>query len=965
MSQAQSQATPAAKPRRKRSPLLVTAIILGALLIAFLMLASVLGDVFWYQQLGYLSVLTTQWTAIALTFTLGFFAMAIPVFFAMHISYKTRPVYARLNAQLDRYQQVIDPIRRVLKIVVPAVLGFFAGISAASGWQTVLTWINRTPSGQTDVEFGLDVSFFFFELPFYQALVAFVSAVTLFTLIVSAITSYLYGGVSFSGREVRISKATRIQVAVLAALYLVMQASSLWLDQYRTLTNDSGLITGASYTDVNAVIPAKSILAGIALLVAVLFIVAAFTARWRLPLVGTALLVVSSLVLGIAYPWFVQRFQVEPDEKSLELAYIQRNIDATRDAYGLSDVQVEEYDAVTDATQGALRNDAVTTANIRIMDPEVISPTFAQLQQIRQYYKFPSVLDVDRYDLDGASVDTVSAVRDINTANQEGWYNQTLVYTHGYGVVAAYGNQRSVEGLPVFLESGIPSKGKLGDFEPRVYFGENSPRYSVVGGTREKDIELDYPSGEDGATQTYTTFEGDGGPKLDNLFARLIYAIKFQSEQIVLSDAVTNDSQILFDRDPLTRVRKVAPYLTLDGDPYSTVVDGRIVWVVDGYTTSASYPYSRVSDMDALTVDADNPRTSTMPNEVNYIRNSVKATVDAYDGKVTLYAWDTEDPILATWQKIFPNTVKSVKDMSGQLLSHVRYPADMFKVQRALLGEYHVTEAGAFYSKEDAWRTPADPVSGGTDDLLQPPYYLTLAPGKEAKPTFSIYSTYIPAAQGESTRNVLTGYLAADANAGNEDGKVAEGYGTLKLLTIPKGESIPGPGQVQNSFTTDTEVSKLLNVLRQGGETTVISGNLLTLPVGGGFLYVQPVYVQSNSETSYPILQKVLVAFGDKIAFEDTLDAALDALFGGDSGAAAGDTNVPGTSTDSSGESGSSTGDSGSADTGADSYQQALEDAQQAMKDRDAALAKGDWTAYGEADARLVAALERAIKLSN
>ena len=924
------------------------------------MLASVIGDVLWYQQLGFVEVLTTQWITIGVMFLIGFFAMAVPIFLAMDISFRTRPVYARLNSQLDRYQEIIDPLRKVLKIAVPAVLGFFAGVTVAASWSAALTWLNRTAFGETDPVFGLDLSFFFFELPVYQGVVAFASAVFLIALIITALTSYLYGGISFSGREVRISKSTRIQVALLASLYLLMQAVSLWLDQYATVTSNAGLITGASFTDVSAVIPAKGILAGISALVALLFLITAFTARWRIPLVGTALLVVSSLVLGIGYPWFVQRFQVGPDEKSLELPYIQRNIDATRDAYGLSEVVVEEYAAVTDATPGALRNDAVTTANIRIMDPEIISPTFAQLQQIRQYYQFPEALDVDRYDIDGVSVDTVSAIRDINIANQDGWYNQTLVYTHGYALVGAFGNRRSTEGLPVFLESGIPTEGLLGEFEPRIYFGENSPRYSIVGGARETDIELDYPSGEDGANQTYTTFEGDGGPLLDNLFSKLVFAIKFQSEQIVLSEAVVDGSQILFDRDPLTRVSKVAPYLTLDSDPYASVVDGKVVWIVDGYTTSQSYPYSRLADMDELIVDADNPRTSALPNNINYIRNSVKATVDAHDGSVTLYAWDTEDPVLATWQKVFPNTLKSVSEMSGDLMSHVRYPADLFKVQRALLGEYHVTEAGSFYSKEDAWRTPQDPVSGGSTGLLQPPYYLTLAPGKEAAPTYSIYSTYIPNAQGESTRNVLTGYLAADANAGNVDGTVAEGYGTLKLLTIPKGESIPGPGQVQNSFTTDTEVSRLLNILRQGGETSVISGNLLTLPVGGGLLYVQPVYVQSNAETSYPILQKVLVSFGDKIAFEDTLDAALDALFGGDSGANAGDTNVP-TSTEPT----EPTTPADPTTPPSDSYEQALADAQKALADRNAALVNGDWAAYGEADARLVAALERAIALSS
>jgi uncharacterized membrane protein (UPF0182 family) len=436
---------------------------------------------------------------------------------------------------------------------------------------------------------------------------------------------------------------------------------------------------------------------------------------------------------------------------------------------------------------------------------------------------------------------------------------------------------------------------------------------------------------------------------------------------------VVDGSQILYDRHPVDRVQKVAPYLTVDGAPYASVVDGRIVWIIDGYTTSADYPYSEVTDMNALTVDADNERTDPLSKPVNYIRNSVKATVDAYDGSVKLYAWDAEDPLLKAWGNIFPGTLESVSEMSGDLLAHVRYPSDLFKVQRAMLGEYHVTDADAFYSAEDRWRTPNDPVSSagaGAQALAQPPYYLTLAAGADAEPNFSIYSTYIPDQQGEGSRDILTGYLAANSNAGSQAGEVSEEYGTLKLLTLPKGDPIPGPGQVQNSFTTDSEVSRLLNILRQG-ESQVISGNLLTLPVGGGLLYVQPVYVKASSGTSFPILQKVLVAFGDQIAFEDTLDAALDALFGGNSGASAGDGGTTPTTEDpvdgetgddtGSEDTGDATGGTGGSTGGAVSLDDALRDMQQAIRDRDQAMQDGDWTAFGEADARLRTALEEAL----
>ncbi|MBL3686715.1 UPF0182 family protein [Leucobacter zeae] len=997
-----------ARPPRPRrlSPLALTIVLVVILILGFLAVASVMSEVLWFRQVGYLPVLTTQWIAVGTMFLIGFVGMAVPIFFAIDIAYRKRPVYARLTAQLDRYQELFEPLRKLVKWALPALFGLFGGFSAAGQWQSALMWLNREGTGEKDAQFGLDVSFYLFDLPLIQSVVGFASAVTLLALITGVATSYLYGGISFSGRDVRVSKSTRIQAAVLATIYLLLQAVSLWLDQYRLLTNSAGLRTGALFQDVHAVIPGKQILAGIALIVAVLFLVTAFTGKWRLPVIGTALFLVSSIVLGIGYPWAVQQFQVKPDEKSLEAEYIQRNIDATRTAYGIDDVEVERYEASTDAEPGALRNDAATTANIRIIDPEVVSSTFSQLEQIRQYYKFPASLSVDRYEIDGRVEDTVSAVRDIDIERQSGWYNRTLVYTHGYGLVAAYGNQRSAGGEPVFLENGIPTSGKLGEFEPRVYFGMNSPEYSIVGGERKKPIELDFPAdaestaeataddaqaadpadaeassesteaeaadadqADDAGRQNLTTFSGDGGPELSNIFTKLIYALKFQDMEVLLSGAVVDGSQILYDRNPVDRVKKVAPYLTIDEAPYASVVDGRVVWIVDGYTTSAEYPYSQRADFNELKVDAVKRDRDPMAKPINYIRNSVKATVDAYDGSISLYAWDTEDPILKSWGKIFPGTLKSVSEMSGDLLSHVRYPSDLFKAQRSMLGAYHVTDPDAFYSDEDKWRTPNDPVAAAGANgrkLSQPPYYLTLAAGQEADPNFSIYSTYIPDQEGEGARDILTGYLAANSNAGSKEGSVSEDYGTLKLLTLPKGDPIPGPGQVQNSFTTDSKVSNLLNILRQG-ESKVISGNLLTLPVGGGLLYVQPVYVQAKSGTSFPILQKVLVSFGDEIAFEDTLDGALDALFGGNSGASAGDGDTPATENPSGEEEPSGEGSSGEEPKGdggsaAADLDTILKEMQSALQDRDQAMKDGDWTAYGKADEQLRKAIEAALE---
>ncbi|MBX3092126.1 MAG: UPF0182 family protein, partial [Cryobacterium sp.] len=483
MTSTQAERQPA---RRSRTPLVVAIAVIAVLVIGFFVFAGLYADWLWYSQLGFVSVLTTQWFATGAMFVIGFLAMAIPVWISIEVAFRWRPVYAKLSSQLDRYQQVVEPLRRLAMYGIPAVLGLFAGFAASANWKIVLEWLNRTPAGTTDPQFGLDVSFYLFELPFYKSVLAFSSAVVLIAIIATLATSYLYGAIRFGNREVRISRSARIQLATMGAIYLAIQAASIWLDQYATMATNTttDLITGASYADVNAVIPGRAILAGIAALVAILFIVTAVIGRWRLPIVGTALLIVSGILIGGVYPWIVQKFQVDPSARSVESTYIERNIEATRAAYGVAGVTETPYQAKTDAEPGALRNDAETTANIRILDPALVTDAFAQLEQVKQYYQFAPHLDVDRYTINGKSQDTVIAVRELNQdgiGNSSNWVNDHIVYTHGYGVVAAYGNQRTVDGQPVFLESGIPSTGDLGKFQPRVYFGEASPDYSIVG----------------------------------------------------------------------------------------------------------------------------------------------------------------------------------------------------------------------------------------------------------------------------------------------------------------------------------------------------------------------------------------------------------------------------------------------------------------------------------------------------
>jgi hypothetical protein len=946
-------------------------VIIAALIAAFFVFASLYTEFLWFDQVGFTGVLTTQWFATALMFVAGFLGMAVPLFLVIQLAYRLRPVYVRLSSQLDRYQEVIEPLRRLAMWGMPIFFGLFAGFAAAGQWKTVWLWANGVATSDVDPQFGIDTGFYMFAMPFYSILLAFVSAVLLLSLLVTALVSYLYGSVRVGQGELRISKPARIQLAVIAGLYLLVQAASLWLDRYKTLTTPDDRITGAAYTGVNATIPGLAIIAIIAAVVAVLFFVTAVIGRWRFPLAATALLLVASLVVGVGYPWVVTTFQVKPNQNAYQAEYYQRNIDGTKEAYGVADLETTAFEAETDAAAGQLREDAETTASIRIMDPKVIPPTVRQLEQYRGYYQFQTNMDVDRYEIDGVMQDTVVSVRDLDMSglgDGDNWNNRVAVYTHGYGLVAAAGNQRTSDGEPVFLERGIPSSGFLTDrenFEPRVYFGENSPEYSIVGAPEGSDpAEIDYPRGKDGASETKTTFEGEGGPSVGSTFTKLLYALKFQSEQILFSNLVNEESQILYDRDPKTRVQKVAPYLELDSDPYPSVVDGRIVWIVDGYTTSSTYPYSTGVSLSDAIADSNVPSPTLAIDDINYIRNSVKATVDAYDGSVTLYAWDDEDPILETWQKVYPSTVKPISEMSGELMAHVRYPTDLFKVQRDVLGIYHVDTAGSFAQQDNRWQTPNDPRS---DAMLQPPYYLTMQMPGQDSPRFSMFSTFIPVSQGAGgSRDVLMGYLAVDSDAGSEAGVKGEGYGQLRMLEIDTDTTVPGPGQVQNTYNSDTAVVPQLNLLQQG-ESEVIYGNLLTLPVGGGLLYVQPVYVQSSEGTQLPRLQKVLVAFGDRVAFEDTLTEALDTLFGGDSGATGGDDQVeptdpeePGTDEPVEGETPTEP-EAPSTPTGDEA--EALAAAQQALLDRDAALKAGDLEAFAEADKRLTAAVNKLLEL--
>jgi hypothetical protein len=729
----------------------------------------------------------------------------------------------------------------------------------------------------------------------------------------------------------------------LLGIFVLIKAVAYWFDRYALALKEGRLITGLSYTDVNALLPAKAILAGISIICALLFFANIIRRSWVLPAAGVSLLVISSVLIAGVYPAAIQQFQVKPSESSKEAPYIQRNIDATRAAYGLSDVDVQDYQATIETSAGQLKNDEATISNIRLLDPTVVPSTFRQLQQIKPFYSFADSLDVDRYTIDGKKRDSVVAVRELSIEGNpaRNWINDHLVYTHGFGFVAALGNTIDSDGKPTFSVGDIPPTKGLGEFQPRIYFGENVPDYSIIGGAKGGDpVELDYPDDNSENGQKNYTYTGKGGVPMGSLFTRLLFAIKYQEQRIVLSNLINSDSKILFNRNPSERVAKVAPWLTLDGNIYPAVIDGRILWIVDGYTTSNGYPYSKKTNLAAATTNTVSSSTNAVATlasrDISYMRNSVKATVDAYDGTVKLYQWDTKDPILATWSKSFPGTVTPRSAMSKSLLEHIRYPEDLFGVQRDVLSTYHVKTAGAFYGGQDFWRVPTDPSSLGANAGIQPPLYMTLKlPGQE-KAAFSLTSAFVP----RGNRQNLTAFASVNSDNGPD-------YGKISVLQLPRSTNIPGPSQVASNFEAKPEVALSLSLLRQGGSDVVL-GNLLTLPVGGGLLYVQPVYVRATANNAaYPLLQKVLVSFGDVIGFDNTLKGALDQVFGGNSG-----TNLNNTS---------QTNSDGTTTTVSGSLKAALDNAKAALADAQAALRNGDFAAYGKAQDRLEAAITAAI----
>lgn len=944
----------ASGPSRRGRALVLTGVVLVVALFALTGFARFYTDRLWFDDLGYGSVFSRLlWTRIGL-FAFAGLLMAAAVTVNIVIAFRSRPLFVSMPGQdnLDRYRESLTPIRKPLLIGIAFLLLVFAGTSGASQWRQFLLWRNGVDFGTKDQYFNKDIGFFVFDLPWLHYVTDLAMAMLVVSIFAAALTHYLYAGIRLQAPGERLTSAAQIQLSVLIGLFLVVKAVDYWLDRYDLVSQSGGLVTGVTYTDDNAVLPAKNILFGIALICAVLFFLNVWRRTWTLPSVGAALMALSAILLGLIVPGIVQQFQVKPSEADKEEPYIAKNITATREAYDLTDVEVEPYaDASSSTTEGDLAQLTSQLNSVPLVDPLLVRRAFEQQQQARAYYSVAPVLDVDRYDIDGTDRAMVVAARELDQSgiNEAGrnWTNLHTVYTHGDGLIAAYANQLEqddtttpTEGI-AWAEGIGPGEDQLstatGGYQSQIYFGENSPDYSIVGkaSASSPDVELGLT---DANTQTerQTTYNGLGGVSIGSTFRQLMYAIKFGEPNFLLSGRVNPNSQVIYDRDPAERVKKVAPWLTLDSDAYPTVVDGKILWVVDGYTTTDRYPGSEKESFATMTRDSRPDTTGLQPpptDEINYMRNAVKATVDAYDGTVTIYAWDESDPILQTWEKAFPNVVVPKDAIPADLLPHLRYPDDLFKVQRYQLARYHVTNASDFYTDRNRWEVPLDP-NDSTNNALQPPYRLfsQATPGDGAENTWSLTSVFVPF--GKST---LAAYLSVDSDATD-----AANYGKMQVLEIP-GQSIDGPANIANRIGQDPDVRNRL--LRYSSSTNPpLYGNLLTLPVDNGLIYVEPIYaVTAGSETGYPILQYVTVVYGDNVGIGRTLGQAIADVLGA-SASTGGDTGG-----DSAGDNGNGDGgDNGGDVTGTinQRIRQLLADADDAFAAANKALENGKLGVY-------------------
>lgn len=920
--------------------------------------AGIWTDFLWYSSVGDGQVFTTTYGTRWMLFGIGAVFMVGIVGLSIWLAYRLRPdepLAGPRNPGLEAYRQAIDPHRRAAAFILLGVIGLISGIAASGSWQTWLLFFNRTSFGVKDAQFHLDLSFYVMVYPFIRLALSFCFAAVLLSFVLAGAVHLLYGGLRLA-RNARATTGARIHLFVLAGIFVGLKAAAYWVDRYAINFSQRGVVqTGASYTDVNAVLPAKTILAVIAVICAALFILGAVRQSPLLPAMGFGLLVLSAVLIGGVYPYVIQQFVVRPNEQVKESPYLAREIAATRTAYGVNGAVVSSYSATPTQGGAQLAQAATSLPDTRLLDPGVVSQAYQQLQQVKGYYQFePPVLAVDRYKVGGAPLpqDMVVSVRDMNgpPAGQANWINTHLIYTHGYGFVAGQANSVTADGNPQFTEADIPPSGSLGNFQPRVYFGYEGTPYVIVGGDQP---ELDYPNGSSGGQQN-TVYTGGGGVPVGSLLNRMLYAINFRDLNIMLSSAITSGSRVIYTRDPISRVAKVAPFLTLDGNAYPVISGGQMLWVVDGYTTTDNYPYSKRIDLGAATTDSYNPNGAAYGpgSEVNYLRNSVKATVNAYTGAVHIYQWGSADPILRTWMKVFPGLVSPRSAIPADLLPHLRYPEVMFDAQRQILAQFHVTQPAAFYGGQNYWSVPNDPTNDSP--VSQPPYYLTMTMPGMPSPEFSLSTVF-----AQRGRSNLAAFMAVDSNPVSPD------YGQIRILQLPQNAAILGPQQVQSNFEANTTASSQLSLFRQGG-SKVILGNLITLPLAGGLISIEPIYIQASStgnNGAYPQLKRVFVYYNGNVGFDSSYTLAVaDAV--GITPPGQGGSGSNGGTGGSQGGGGTGGGGTGGGGTVSAQVQYYLNQAESYYQQAQQALKNGDLAGYAADIAKMKTALDQALAAS-
>ncbi len=826
--------------------ILIGLIVLGSLLLAG---TTFYLDLLWFIELDVEQVFWTQYLT-RWGMRIGAFIFLFAFLFA-NLMFTRRYILSFPNLALREKlmasgaMRFLTPRRLILYFTAAsAVLAFVFSGYVGTAWMDVLRFFNQVSFNISDPVFGADVSFYVFNLPFYRFIYEFLMMALVITLLIVA-GIYIFLNAPSSGKQNWIlppSKAVS-HLAVLLALIFGLKAWDYRLSQLELLLSDRGVVYGAGYTDLNANYNVLMVLMVLAAAIALFFVANIFLRRFRFFIYGIMALVGVSLLGGWAYPAAIQNFVVEPSEFSYEREYLQHHIDFTRAAYGIDQFATRRYEASQDLSWEDLRENEGTIKNVRLWDYRPLLTTFNELQAIRPYYRFVDV-DIDRYTVNDEYRQVMVAARELDKSrlaeSAQTWVNIRLQYTHGYGLTMSPVNEVSPEGLPRYFLGDIPPTGDLEINNPSIYFGELTDDYVIV---NTETPEFHYATAGD--ENEFIYYDGDGGIPVNSIFRRALMALRFGEYRILISGEINNDSRLVYDRNIHDRVRKIAPFLSYDSDPYIVVNDGRLFWIQDAYTVTDRYPYSGPQE------------------DINYIRNSVKVVIDAYNGNVDYYIIDPEDPLVQTYNKIFPEMFSTMEEMPAGLIENVRYPEDLFAIQSEILQLYHITDPNQFYSREDLWAIPIEQ-SFGQEQLMEPYYTILQLPGYD-EPEYVLILPFTP-----DQRNNMIAWMVARCDQPN--------YGDVELFLFPKERVILGPRQIENRIDQDTVISEQFTLWSQAG-SQVIRGNLLVLPINDALIYVEPIFLQAETG-GLPELARVIVSYEETVIMGHTLDEALIQVFG-------------------------------------------------------------------------------------